>query len=69
MTIVEIRNILEAPYDRKVWKTFIQTAFSSNEILANEVNLNFGNSNFYENYFSLEKYKKIGSTDRESNTK
>lgn len=33
MTIAEIRNILEAPYDRKVWKTFIQTAFSSNEMI------------------------------------
>ena len=57
MTIAEIRNILEAPYNRKVWKSFIQTAFSSNEILANEVNLNLGNSNFYENCFSLGNYK------------
>ncbi len=57
MTVTDIRDILEAPYNRTVWKSFIKTAFSSNEILANEVNLNLGKSDFYESCFSLGNYK------------
>jgi hypothetical protein len=26
MTVTEIRQILESPYDRKVWKVFLQTS-------------------------------------------
>ena len=36
MTITEIRNILESPYDRKVWKGFLQTQFTNNKLNAED---------------------------------
>lgn len=36
MTITEIRNILESPYDRKVWKSFLQTQFTNNRLNAED---------------------------------
>jgi adenine-specific DNA-methyltransferase len=36
MTITEIRNILETPYDRKVWKRFLQTQFTNNKLNAED---------------------------------
>ena len=32
MTVTEIRQILESPYDRKVWKGFLQTQFTNNKL-------------------------------------
>lgn len=36
MTVTEIRNILESPYDRKVWKSFLQTQFTNNQLNAED---------------------------------
>lgn len=36
MTVTEIRQILESPYDRKVWKNFIQTQFTNNKLNAED---------------------------------
>ena len=36
MTITEIRNILESPYDRKVWKDFLKTQFTNNKLNAED---------------------------------
>ena len=65
MDIKHIRKILEAPYNRKVWKNFIQTQFTNIELLANEANMNLGKSEFYENClnlgnYKLDEYNKIG---------
>ncbi|MDI9312406.1 MAG: N-6 DNA methylase [Limnohabitans sp.] len=57
MDIKQIRQILEAPYNRIVWKNFIQTQFTNVELLANEANINLGKSEFYENCLNLENYK------------
>ncbi len=32
MTVTEIRQILESPYNRKIWKGFIQTQFTNNKL-------------------------------------
>jgi len=65
MTISDIRNILEAPYNRKVWKSFIQTQFTNNNLLANDAPLNLGKSDLYTDCYSLgnyaiDDYTKIG---------
>ena len=65
MDIKHIRKILEAPYNRKVWKNFIQTQFTNIELLANEANMNLGKSELYENClnlgnYKLDEYNKIG---------
>ena len=65
MDIKQIREILEAPYNRKVWKNFIQTQFTNIELLANEANMNLGKSELYENClnlgnYKLDEYNKIG---------
>ena len=31
MTVTEIRQILESPYDRSIWKNFLQTQFTNNK--------------------------------------
>lgn len=65
MTVTEIRAILESPYDRKIWKSFIQTQFTNNNLLANDAALNLGKSNLYTDCYSLgnyaiDEYTKIG---------
>jgi len=65
MTVTEIRSILEAPYNREVWKSFIQTQFTNNNLLANDAPLNLGNSDLYTDCYSLgnyaiDDYTKIG---------
>ena len=65
MTVTEIRAILESPYDRKIWKSFIQTQFTNNNLLANDAPLNLGKSNLYTDCYSLgnyaiDDYTKIG---------
>jgi adenine-specific DNA-methyltransferase len=56
MTISDIRNILEAPYNRKVWKSYIQTQFTNNNLLANDAPLNLGKSDLYTDCYSLGNY-------------
>jgi len=36
MTVAEIRQILEGPYNRKVWKHFLQTQFTNNKLNAED---------------------------------
>ena len=65
MTVTEIRNILEGPYNRTVWKNFIQTQFTNNNLLANDAPLNLGKSDLYTDCYSLgnyaiDDYTKIG---------
>jgi adenine-specific DNA-methyltransferase len=65
MEVKQIREILEAPYNRKVWKSFIQTQFTNNNLLANDSPLNLGKSDLYTECYSLgnyavDDYTKIG---------
>lgn len=36
MTVTEIRNILESPYERKVWKNFLQAQFTNHKLNAED---------------------------------
>ena len=36
MEIQEIRHILETPYDRAIWKQFLQTQFTNNQLNAED---------------------------------
>ena len=56
MEIKQIRDILESPYDRKIWKSFIQTQFTNNNLLANDAPLNLGKSDLYTECVSLGNY-------------
>ena len=65
MTAIEIRQILEAPYNRQVWKSFIQTQFTNNNLLANDAPLDLGNSELHTECIALgnyevDEYTKIG---------
>jgi adenine-specific DNA-methyltransferase len=65
MTVAEIRNILEAPYDRTVWKSFIQTQFTNNQLAKDDYTLQLGKSDLYTECYSLghyavDDYTKIG---------
>ena len=56
MTVTDIRNILESPYDRKAWKLFIQTQFTNNNLLANDAPLNLGKNDMYTECVALGNY-------------
>lgn len=56
MDIKQIREILEAPYNRTVWKDFIKTQFTNNNLLANDAPLNLGKSDLYTDCYSLGNY-------------
>jgi len=65
MTVTDIRDILEAPYNRTVWKNFIQTQFTNNNLLANDAPLNLGKSELYTEclslgYYAIDDYTKVG---------
>jgi len=65
MNVTDIRNILEAPYNRTVWKDFIKTQFTNNNLLANDTPLNLGKNDLYKECYSLgnyavDEYTKIG---------
>ncbi|MCX8481039.1 MAG: hypothetical protein ORN58_03880, partial [Sediminibacterium sp.] len=65
MDIKQIREILEAPYNRNVWKSFIKTQFTNNNLWANDAPLNLGKSDLYTACYSLgnyviDDYTKIG---------
>jgi adenine-specific DNA-methyltransferase len=65
MNVTDIRNILEAPYNRTVWKDFIKTQFTNNNLLANDTPLNLGNNDLYKECYSLgnyavDEYTKVG---------
>ena len=65
MTVTDIRHILEAPYNRTVWKNFIQTQFTNNQLAKDDYTLQLGKSDLYTECYSLgnyavDDYTKIG---------
>lgn len=65
MNVTAIRNILEVPYNRNVWKDFIKTQFTNNNLLANDTSLNLGKNDLYKECYSLgnyavDEYTKVG---------
>ncbi|MEP2023544.1 MAG: Eco57I restriction-modification methylase domain-containing protein [Reichenbachiella sp.] len=74
MTITEIRNILESPYDRKVWSNFIQTQFTNNKMYGSEQKLSLSDNTISKHCLSLgnyeiNEYTKIGIFEVELNEK
>lgn len=57
MTITEIRNILERPYDRKVWKSFLQTQFTNNKLNAEDRVINLSDKTISKQCLSLGNYE------------
>lgn len=65
MTITEIRQILESPYNRKIWKNFLQTQFTNNKLSKEDIILDLGKSEIHTECLSLgsydvDEYTKIG---------
>jgi adenine-specific DNA-methyltransferase len=74
MTITEIRNILESPYDRKVWKGFLQTQFTNNKLNAEDRTISLSDNTLSKKCLSLgnyeiNEYTKIGIFEVELNEK
>ncbi len=65
MDIKQIRTILESPYDRKIWKSFIQTQFTNNKLTKDDAPLNIGKTDIHKEcvslgYYEVNEYTKIG---------
>lgn len=56
MTVTEIRSILEAPYNRNIWKDFIKTQFTNNQLTKDDYTLQLGKSDLYTECYSLGNY-------------
>lgn len=74
MTISEIRYILESPYDRKVWKGFLQTQFTNNKLNAEDRVISLSDKTLSKQCLSLgnyeiNEYTKIGIFEVELNEK
>lgn len=74
MTITEIRQILESPYNRKVWKGFLQTQFTNNKLNAEDRVISFSDKTLSKQCLSLgnyeiNEYTKIGIFEVELNAK
>lgn len=74
MTITEIRQILESPYDRKVWKGFLQTQFTNNKLNAEDRVISLSDKTLSKQCLSLgnyeiNEYTKIGIFEVELNEK
>ncbi len=74
MTVTEIRNILESPYDRKVWKTFIQTQFTNNKLNVEDRAISLSDKTLSKQCLTLgnyevDEYTKIGIFEVELNEK
>ena len=46
MTVTEIRQILESPYDRSIWKNFLQTQFTNNKLNAEDRKISLSSTVF-----------------------
>ena len=57
MTITEIRQILESPYDRKVWKSFLQTQFTNNKLNAEDRSIQLSDKTLSKQCLSLGNYE------------
>lgn len=74
MTISEIRGILENPYDRKVWKSFLQRQFTNNKLNAEDRIIALSDKSISKKCLSLgnyeiNEYTKIGIFEIELNDK
>jgi adenine-specific DNA-methyltransferase len=74
MTVTEIRQILESPYDRKVWKSFLQTQFTNNKLNAEDRTISLSDKTLSKQCLSLgnyevNEYTKIGIFEVELNEK
>ncbi|PWK76569.1 TaqI restriction endonuclease [Mucilaginibacter oryzae] len=74
MTILEIRSILESPYDRKVWKNFLQTQFTNNKLNVEDRTIALSDKIISKQCLSLgnyeiNEYTKIGIFEVELNEK
>ena len=74
MTVSEIRHILESPYDRKVWKGFLQTQFTNNKLNAEDRIISLSDKTLSKQCLSLgnyeiNEYTKIGIFEVELNEK
>jgi len=74
MTVTEIRNLLESPYDRKVWKGFLQTQFTNNKLNAEDRTISLSDKTLSKQCLSLgnyeiNEYTKIGIFEVELNEK
>jgi adenine-specific DNA-methyltransferase len=74
MTVTEIRNILESPYDRNVWKGFLQTQFTNNKLNAEDRTISLSDKTLSKQCLSLgnyeiNEYTKIGIFEVELNEK
>lgn len=74
MTVTEIRTILESPYDRKVWKSFLQTQFTNNKLNAEDRTISLSDKTISKQCLSLgnyeiNEYTKIGIFEVELNEK
>lgn len=57
MTVTEIRNILESPYDRKVWKSFLQAQFTNNKLNAEDRTILLSDKTLSKQCLSLGNYE------------
>ena len=74
MTVSEIRQILESPYNRKVWKGFLQTQFTNNKLNAEDRVISLSDKTLSKQCLSLgnyeiNEYTKIGIFEVELNEK
>lgn len=74
MTITEIRQILESPYNRKIWKGFLQTQFTNNKLNAEDRVISLSDKTLSKQCLSLgnyeiNEYTKIGIFEVELNEK
>lgn len=74
MTVSEIRQILESPYDRKVWKGFLQTQFTNNKLNAEDRTISLSDKTLSKHCLSLgnyeiNEYTQIGIFEVELNEK
>ncbi len=74
MTVTEIRQILESPYDRKEWKGFLQTQFTNNKLNAEDRVILLSDKTLSKECVSLGNYEindytKIGIFEIELNDK
>lgn len=74
MTVSEIRQILESPYNRKVWKGFLQAQFTNNKLNAEDRTISLSDKTLSKQCLSLgnyeiNEYTKIGIFEVELNEK
>lgn len=72
MTVTEIRQLLENPYNRMEWKTFLQTQFTNNKLNAEDRTITLSDKTMSKQCLSLgnyeiNEYTKIGIFEIELN--